>query len=717
MSKSDSTSTPLAKKDATYRAGRDYQATDKGMIWWKPNGSGERVLTQLTDFNAWMVARFLMDDGQETTSAVRIEGVYEKKPFSILIPVKEFALMNWPIEHVDPRATVCVNYRERAREAIQRLSRKLELHHMYRHTGWREIDGEQVYLHAGGGIGKNGAVKVEVQLSYALRNYILPDPRRRRDVVQAVRASMKMLDIAPDRITFPVFATIWRAPIGNVSLSDWLSGLTGAQKSQEAALAQQHWGAKMDADHLPTNFATTPNANEALAFEAKDALMVVDDFVPMGSAADIQRMHRDADRLFRAQGNQAGKGRMNADTSLRPSKPPRGLLLGTGEDVPGGQSLRARLVVVEFSPGDIDLDKLTNCQQDAAEGKYAMAMAGYVKWLAPRINKVEKALQQAISAYRKISRTIGNHRRTPDNMANLMQGFQFWLSFATHVKAINPKQRAELWERACKAFDELITLQSSQQHTTSPTQQFMALIASAFTSGRAHLASQSGGPPPTSRAAFGWRREDGDPKRKWIPQGQKIGWVKDEQNIFLDPSGSFAVAQSLGKESGQFIPLAIGTLQRRLKQANMLASTDEARQTVTIRRTLEGTNRSVLHISLRTLFPLENPTNPTNSSLTTSTAFHEQSLEPDNSPTNPTNLSDQDKDQVSTSQSLNNLLSGLSGFPKGTPPQVKNGSREHKTSLSGRKSKPDKNVGFVSEKAALQYQTAAERRAERLRNI
>src|SRR5205807_5268138 len=104
---------------------------------------------------------------------------------------------------------------------------------------------------------------------------------------------------------------------------------------------------------LPANWSSTGNALEAQAFTAKDALLVVDDFAPQGSAADVQRYHREADRLLRGQGNGAGRQRMKADATLRPAKPPRGLVLSTGEDTPRGQSLRARMLVVEVSPGDL----------------------------------------------------------------------------------------------------------------------------------------------------------------------------------------------------------------------------------------------------------------------------------------------------------------------------------------------------------------------------
>jgi len=39
-------------------------------------------------------------------------------------------------------------------------------------------------------------------------------------------------------------------------------------------------------------------------------LLVVDDFVPKGSQNDVQRTHREADRLLRAQANASGRGRI-----------------------------------------------------------------------------------------------------------------------------------------------------------------------------------------------------------------------------------------------------------------------------------------------------------------------------------------------------------------------------------------------------------------------
>jgi hypothetical protein len=41
---------------------------------------------------------------------------------------------------------------------------------------------------------------------------------------------------------------------------------------------------------------------------------------------------------------------------------------------------------------DGDPEQLTACQDDAAAGRCAQAMAGYVQWLAPRIEAIHRSM-------------------------------------------------------------------------------------------------------------------------------------------------------------------------------------------------------------------------------------------------------------------------------------------------------------------------------------
>src|SRR5437867_2728114 len=79
----------------------------------------------------------------------------------------------------------------------------------------------------------------------------------------------------------PLLAAVYRAVLAPCDFSLHVCGHTGFFKTEVAALCQQHYGAGLDARHLPASWLSTGNALEAVAFTAKDALLVVDDFSPL----------------------------------------------------------------------------------------------------------------------------------------------------------------------------------------------------------------------------------------------------------------------------------------------------------------------------------------------------------------------------------------------------------------------------------------------------
>ena len=290
---------------------------------------------------------------------------------------------------------------------------------IYSHTGWREIGGEWLYLHAGGATGGGEGAEARVALSGTLRERELPMvPSEGEESREAVRASLALLKVAEDALSYTVLAATYRAPLGESDFSAHLSGPTGEGKSEFAALFQQHYGVKLDARRL-LSWESTENAIEGQAFALKDQLLILDDFAPTGTSYDIERWHKKADRVLRAKGNHSGRQRMRPDTTLRPEKPPRALIISTGEDVPRGQSLRARMMVLELSPGALDWERLTGCQNAAASGLYARAMSDYIRWLAARCEDLRESLKEEHAELRKAAGASGQHRRTPVQGASL----------------------------------------------------------------------------------------------------------------------------------------------------------------------------------------------------------------------------------------------------------------------------------------------------------
>jgi hypothetical protein len=361
----------------------------------------------------------------------------------------------------------------------------------------------------------------------------------------------------------------------------------------------------MDARNLPGSWSSTANSLESLAFHAKEALLVVDDFAPHGTTTDIARMHKEADRLLRAQGNRSGRGRCRPDGSLRPAKPPRGLILSTGEDIPKGQSLRARQWVLELAPGDLHWNKLTAAQTDAASGKLAAAQAGYVKWLAPKIATIRHELPQRTAALREELRAEGQHARTPGIAADLLYGWQLFLQFAVDAGVMTTVKRNLLLETVRKALLVSAGQQAALVEASEPCSHFLRLLGGVVASGRAHLANSDGN-QPMQPEPWGWRLRTigaGDNTRdEWQPQGKRIGWV-DEQNLYLEPEASYAAAQELARDQGESLTVSAQTLRKRLKERGLLASTEKGK--LTNRRQLEGRERIVVHLLASSIYVIK----------------------------------------------------------------------------------------------------------------
>ena len=275
-----------------------YRATKSGLWWHKPTQNGD-VDVLLTNFSARITGDVAEDDGVDVRRRFDIAAILRGRPHNFSVPASRFADMGWAVEQLGAGAIVYPGFglKDHARAAVQLLSGAIPERRVLTHTGWRKVNDGWVFLHAGGTIGPTGTVvEIVVDLPSALARFALPTPPTGDALHKAVRASLALLDLAPDQVTAPCLAAIYRAVLGDIDFTLHLAGPTGAGKTELAALAQQHFGPTMDSRNLPASWLSTGNALEGLAFQAKDVLLVVDDFAPTGTSSDVQRYHKEADR-------------------------------------------------------------------------------------------------------------------------------------------------------------------------------------------------------------------------------------------------------------------------------------------------------------------------------------------------------------------------------------------------------------------------------------
>lgn len=580
-----------AKEQDNYVGVPVYEVTSQGFVWHKKtNDETHRV--KLTNWTAQIVGDIVEDNGVETHRTFEIEAQLNGAVSRFTLSASEFEAMRWPTQYLGAGAFTysSQSYSNNVKLAIQLNSPHIKQHHIYTHTGWRQLEsGGWVYLHAKGAIGTDGTVSgVRVHLPESLSKFQLPDPPSGALLQKAIQASLQFLEVGPLTVTLPLYMAIWRAALGQTQFSLHASGKTGTFKSSIAALVQQHFGPEMDISHLPGSWSSTPNALEILCFHSKDTIIVVDDFIPTGNRGDIQRYHANADRLLRGQGNQAGRQRLTSDSKLMPPKPPRGLILSTGEDTPTGHSLRARLLEIEMEPGTVRKDRLSSCQEQAAEGLYAQALAGYIHEIAQQYESIQQGLGDHIAEYRQHFTKQGMHARTPEILANLAVGFEYFLTFAQEHQVLNPKQVKAWKEKAIEALKVIGKAQQQGHQEMDPVQQVFDHLDLALSSGEAHLRSLDETTPPFPQE-WGWK-EFG--KGNWQAQGPKLGWIDSKkQVIYFDPARMVPVAQQRARKQDDTLSFTDQTIKKRLKDEKYI-QTDRDR--LTVRRQIEGQRREVL---------------------------------------------------------------------------------------------------------------------------
>lgn len=547
----------------------------------------------LTNFKARITHQAIYHDGDRTHTMITIEGTLsDGTPLDPLtIPASDFQSMNWvaekwgmvPIIYPHPSAERDV------RTAIQSLS-KPEKKHVYTHVGWEMIDGKPTYLSNGGGINADGYRNdLAIDLPNDLRRYSLPAPTANRD---NWKASMSLSQMGKPSIVWPLLLAAYRAAMNQADFAVHLSGKTGTFKSEACSLFQSHWG-DMPATCLPCSWSSTANAIEALAYKAAYALCVVDDFVPIGTSWQVRQLTAKADQIIRGQGNQAGRQRLSEVSSLQSTYYPRGILLSTGEDIPEGHSMRARCLLLDLTPGDIESGHLSTAQ--ANRERYKHAMADWIHWLAQHPEKRVVEVQK----YRPLYAGTG-HARTPTTLANLHATAMRLGEWGVDRGYLTPAQQTAFEDMALPAIKEAGDRQKIHLESSDPTSAFIDTVQTLVGSKLGHFRTRKGG-IPYEPERFGWEMiERPGEVPSYKPQGPRVGWIdRDEHEVYIDP-GQMPLIK---KFSGGRLMMTPQTLAKRLKDDGLITRTDDARDRNTVRLTLEGHPHNVMVLDIAQLFP------------------------------------------------------------------------------------------------------------------
>ena len=578
--------TAVAPTDDQWRPGSSaeaepYRAIEGRMVHMVTDRSGNPHDRPLANFDARIVEEVEVDDGAESTRSFVIEGRTGggRALRPVHIAAAEFPAMAWVTRAWGAAAVVSAGQgaKDHMRAAIQFLSRPRQ-RVVYGHTGWREVaPGQWAYLFHGGAVGADGVV---VELASPLDRFVLPPHSADRDHLRAaVEQSISLLDCGPAPLLVPILASTYAAPLASFMMPDfclWLHGPTGSFKSEIAALAQGHFG-RFDRKSLPASWSSTENALEARLFVLKDTLVVIDDYAPASDIRSQQDQERRAQRVLRNVGNQAARARLRHDLTQRPERPPRALVLCTGEDLPPGASIVARLVTLEVDRDAIDRRELTRLQH--SREAFPVAMRGYIEWL--RLRQAELAgLPGRVSEARDRFRVDASHRRQPEALAHLLVGFDLLMDFALEVGAVLAEEARRRKVQAEEALIAVAERQASILLAANPADGFVATLRTLIVQGRVFLLEKDQSHSPGEK------------------RGEVVGW-HDENFAYLLPDAARRAVSTFVRESGDAWPYTPTTLHRALMSAGIVMPGPDGRPETRAR--VGGEKRRVLKVPLERL--------------------------------------------------------------------------------------------------------------------
>lgn len=555
---------------------------------------------RMCNFTAEIIEEVRFVDGISSNSVLKISGErnsggesekLEKLP-TIEVSADQFMSMNWIMPNWGVKCVVFpgAGIKDDLRTEIQ-VKSKPKVTTVYKHLGWaQDENGKTMYLHAGGGMrAKGNDDSVNVQLPPELKLYNL---YTEINPIEGFKSVIDLARLTKSEIMWPLIAGAISPIYGPVDFAVHLSGRTGTYKSEVMSLLQAFYGSKIDSRNLPGSWSSTCNALEAQSFFAKNAAFTIDDFIPTGSSYQVRAYQANADRIIRSQGNQSGRARMNDNSSLQQTMYPRGIILSTGEDTPEGHSCRARMMILELSPGDISTGILTIAQKE--RGKYVGATAGLIQNLAgdPRF----KSVTERADELRKKLVKIG-HARTPSTIAKMVAVLEDFFSYGEKIGAITGKEKSILNKESYEAILSAGNKQQSYLEDSDPVEIFMQGLRTVFANKTGHLRTLNGGIPDKA-SSLGWICENPDdefPQYK-TKNSPTIGWIHwSKGELYLEQNAGFA---AIKKACGSEFSLTKQTLIKRLKDAGALARCDDNRQRNTCRISAENHPRQVLVIPI-----------------------------------------------------------------------------------------------------------------------
>ncbi len=508
------------------------------------------------------------------------------------ITANELEDKRWLGNYIGTRGKYSGSYKV-IRDAILELSPSdsITVEKVYERTGFTVIDGKECYLSSKGAFDYEGYIThVKTDLSGGPFNncsnlYI----SSKTEISDGIDATLDILSLAPLDISIPILIAPFRGILAGLSRSScslYKHGKSGTGKSTSAGIILGFFQ-KVTNYYQPTaSYTSSEPYLSKLVGNTHSVVTVVDDRVEKNG--NKKELNRKDEILFRTQANGQTKS-----TCLAQSQEPRGLIVATGEQPIVGESLAARVLILQFDKDTLDGTALNKCKQAAKDGSFVACGSGFIQWLISKGDAiVEKFESRQVELCDEFSFLSSLHHRVPGNIAEFMATFEFFLEYAFDYDVITEEEVAQL---TAKAKDALIQLAKKQQKylIDGDAEQYIFALKQALASNKCHLVNLDGN-TPVNPEKYGWVRTD-DTNNQWQPQGEQVGFV-EKQNMYLIPDKAYAVYQESMFSTFGGAALKKKKIHKELNDAGKVKK--RAPKTIETRKMINGVKKYYLHLDL-----------------------------------------------------------------------------------------------------------------------
>lgn len=460
-------------------------------------------------------------------------------------------------------------------------------------TGYKDINGEKVFLNGLNSITKDGQTQAHrVELPGQMSNYcFLPDrdPERYKTLLFLFCDDFP----APSDLMFSgvafAFLTALRGLLREVKLdprlSLWLISKTGSGKTSMGNFFLCFFGDFYYNSPAVTNFSSTANANERIYGIADSVLALLDDKHPVGTKREADNQTDILQRATRDSGDGAARARLNADSTLKETYTMKCGLIVTAEENPAnvGESAIARSISVDIKPGDIRLDGEKGMIEVWRNSKHLnQCMGEYIQYVIANWDSVKARAKDLFDTINPKART-GGHNRLAESITYLQIGITIMCDWLISADVINTEKAEMIQVKSWEIFKDMSVKQNQKITEEKPEQMFVNAVKAMLDQNSIYIVRLG--------------------KQSDLASTSKVGYCDDNYYYFY-PQAIFIKVKEFYAQQGISFPIGQAALFNHLADERMIeieVSKDRIKRNTKIKRINGGNGKRYLWLRAATL--------------------------------------------------------------------------------------------------------------------